>query len=68
MLFRAIFWIGVVALFAPHGETHLDASGCEHAACAAPLGLRDRAESSLLHRLFVVRDEIEAAERARNPQ
>lgn len=68
MFFRAIFWIAVAALFVPHGEARRDVSRCGNAACAARIGLLDRAESSLLHRLLAVRGEIEAAERTRNPQ
>jgi hypothetical protein len=67
MFFRAIFWIAVVALFMPHGQgAPGDDLRCRHIACSASLGLLDRVRTAGLHRLAVVRAQIEDAERARN--
>ena len=67
MLFRAIFWITVVALFMPHGQgARSDAPRCQRMACSAGMELLDRVRASGLHSLAVVRSQIADAERARN--
>ena len=67
MLFRAIFWISVVALFMPHGQgARGDAPRCQQVACSAGIELLDRIKASGLHSLAVVRAQIEDAERVRN--
>ena len=65
MLFRAIFWMAVVALFMPHGQSaRSDASCCQHIACSVHIDLLDRFKASGLQRLEAVRMQIENAERA----
>ena len=67
MLFRAMFWIGVVWLFLPHaGDSGAHAGGFSSsnnfpAASAAPEDFR----SVLFDRLAAVRADIESAERIR---
>ncbi|HEX3653775.1 MAG TPA: hypothetical protein VHU18_13230 [Rhizomicrobium sp.] len=66
MLFRAIFWIAVVALLMPHGKSQ---TNCESAArCSHALELLDHIRASGMHRLEQVRGEIESAEQARAQQ
>jgi hypothetical protein len=78
MLFRAVFWIGVVALLMPRENGH-DAVLVPHGespgaayALAKPAGdcgscepASDSFMSALLDRLATVKDDIRAAERAR---
>lgn len=66
MLFRAIFWIGVVALLMPRS------GGIEIPGVPVPKGATEIAASTgddfrdvLLQRLASVRADIEAAERSR---
>jgi hypothetical protein len=66
MLFRAIFWITVVALFMPHGQSaHTDVSRCQHIACSVQIDLLERFKATGLQRLKAVRARIEDAARAR---
>jgi len=66
MVFRAIFWTAVVALFMPHGQSaRRDATRCEHIVCSTGMTLLDRLKASGLQKLAVVRAQIEDAERAR---
>jgi hypothetical protein len=65
MLFRAIFWIAVVALFMPHGQSAHDVPRCQYIACPVHIDLLDRFKASGLQRLEAVRAQIEDAERAR---
>ncbi|HEY1637059.1 MAG TPA: hypothetical protein VGF62_00935 [Rhizomicrobium sp.] len=66
MLFRAIFWMAVVALFMPHGQSvRTDVSRCQYIACSVHIDLLDRFKASGLQRLKAVRVQIEDAERAR---
>jgi hypothetical protein len=66
MLFRAIFWMAVVALFMPHGQSvRTDVSRCQYIACSVHIDLLDRFKASGLQRLEAVRVQIEDAERAR---
>ena len=67
MLFRAIFWIGLVALLMPHargdslGSYRAGTSGSAEIGAAAAGDFQDL----LFGRLAVVKADIEAAERSR---
>ena len=65
MLFRAVFWIGLVALLMPHESgtpaTHFSASQSDTPATDVSGDFRD----ALLDRLADLKVEIEAAEQAR---
>jgi len=76
MLFRAIFWIAVVAIFMPREpDLGLGRPGASHAhltcegygkPCAATLGALDTFQSIAVRSLAQVKAEIEADERAHN--
>jgi hypothetical protein len=75
MLFRAIFWIAVVAIFMPREpDLGLGRPGAPHALtcagygkpCAATLGALDTFQSLAVRSLAQVKAEIEADERAHN--
>jgi hypothetical protein len=65
MILRAMFWMAVVALLAPHGFRSASA-GCDHGACSRGAELIERIRDSGLHSLAQVRADIEAAEQARS--
>ena len=62
MIFRAIFWLALVALLMPRGA----ATDCDRAPCSAGAQFLDRIKDAGLHSLVRVRTDIETAERARN--
>jgi hypothetical protein len=73
MLFRAIFWIAVVAIFMPREpDLGLGRPGASHALtcegygkpCATTLGALDTFQSIAVRSLAQVKAEIEADERA----
>ena len=66
MLFRAIFWIAVVAFFMPQGQkAQPGVAQCQHLGCSAGKELLAHIRTSGLQSLIVVRSQIEDAERAR---
>jgi len=65
MILRAIFWMAVVALLAPHGFGSASPA-CDHAGCSRGAELFERIRESGLHSLAQVRADIEAAEHARS--
>ncbi|MFL6688709.1 MAG: hypothetical protein ACJ8IR_00765 [Alphaproteobacteria bacterium] len=65
MILRAIFWMAVVAVLAPHGFRSASAR-CDHGACSRGVELFERIRDSGLHSLAQVHADIEAAERARS--
>ena len=67
MLFRAAFWIGVVALLLPRGSGSIAISGGPSANGAAGItaAAEDDFQDIMLQRLAVVKADIEAAERIR---
>ena len=65
MILRAMFWMAVVALLAPH-DFHSASAGCNRGACSRGAELFERIRDSGLHSLAQVRADIEAAERARS--
>ena len=75
MLFRAVFWIGVVAVLMPRQSSHVSVShglspGTVYAP-ARPAGDADAPDDfqeTLLQRLAMVQADIRAAERARATQ
>ncbi|MBV9571476.1 MAG: hypothetical protein JO056_09575 [Alphaproteobacteria bacterium] len=66
MIFRAIFWLAVVALLMPHGGGAGAAPDCHRASCSAGAQFLDRIKDAGLHSLVRVRADIKTAERARN--
>lgn len=65
MILRAIFWMAVVALLAPHGFRS-GSAGCNRTVCSRGAELFERIRESGLHSLAQVRVDIETAERARS--
>jgi hypothetical protein len=67
MLFRAVFWTGIVALLMPHegGAGHLGGASSPNGAPTAETTLAETFQDALLARLSDLRSEIEAAERVR---
>lgn len=66
MIFRAIFWLAVVALLMPRAVGAGTATDCDRAPCSAGAQFLDRIKNASLHSLVQVRTDIEADERARN--
>jgi hypothetical protein len=65
MLFRAMFWTGIVALVMPHGggAGHFGGASPPIGAATAETTLAETIRDALLARLGDLRSEIEAAER-----